>query len=157
MSDFRAHIVGDLDLSEARSQMESFLNEYKDKKLKITPEINTSQAQKAGEQAAQRAEKQNYQARKKNADAIMKESLANIEKQSKNKADIIKAQASGKDSTVDILKEQRKQLRSEGRKLQKEMRSYNDIYSPSERSQILRNNSSVRLFIVIFILLPLIE
>lgn len=251
MSDFRAHIVGDLDLSEARSQMESFLNEYKDKKLKITPEINTSQAQKAGEQAAQavskgmeksaqstgaqfaqavskgaskskkgkdlfgfseeqqkvrkkiakdaellqesypglnkkdakkdargyytaqeserkkaelaaqkaseqkmkdsisaineeskareRAEKQNYQARKKNADAIMKESLANIEKQSKNKADIIKAQASGKDSTVDILKEQRKQLRSEGRKLQKEMRSYNDIYSPSERSQILRN------------------
>lgn len=43
MSDFRAHIVGDLDLSEARSQMESFLNEYKDKKLKITPEINTSQ------------------------------------------------------------------------------------------------------------------
>ena len=251
MSDFRAHIVGDLDLSEARSQMESFLNEYKDKKLKITPEINTSQAQKAGEQAAQavskgmeksaqstgaqfaqavskgaskrkkgkdlfgfseeqqkvrkkiakdaellqesypglnekdakkdargyytaqeserkkadqaaqkaseqkmkdsisaineeskareRAEKQNYQTRKKNADAIMKESLANIEKQSKNKADIIKAQASGKDSTVDVLKEQRKQLRSEGRKLQKEMRSYNDIYSPSERSQILRN------------------
>lgn len=251
MSDFRAHIVGDLDLSEARSQMESFLNEYKDKKLKITPEINTSQAQKAGEQAAQavskgmeksaqstgaqfaqavskgaskskkgkdlfgfseeqqkvrkkiekdaeslqgaypglnkkdakkdargyytaqeserkkaeqaaqkaseqkmkdsisaineesktreRAEKQNYQARKKNADAIMKESLANIEKQSKNKADIIKAQASGKDSIVDVLKEQRKQLRSEGRKLQKEMRSYNDIYSPSERSQILRN------------------
>ena len=251
MSDFRAHIVGDLDLSEARSQMESFLNEYKDKKLKITPEINTSQAQKAGEQAAQavskgmkksaqstgaqfaqavskgaskskkgkdlfgfseeqqkvrkkiekdaeslqgaypglnkkdakkdargyytareserkkadqaaqkaseqkmkdsisaineeskareKAEKQNYQARKKNADAIMKESLANIEKQSKNKADIIKAQASGKDSTVDVLKEQRKQLRSEGRKLQKEMRSYNDIYSPSERSQILRN------------------
>lgn len=69
----------------------------------------------------------------------MKESLANIEKQSKNKADIIKAQASGKDSTVDVLKEQRKQLRSEGRKLQKEMRSYNDIYSPSERSQILRN------------------
>lgn len=251
MSDFRAHIVGDLDLSEARSQMESFLNEYKDKKLKITPEINTSQAQKAGEQAAQavskgikksaqstgaqfaqavskgaskskkgkdlfgfseeqqkvrkkiekdaeslqgaypglnkkdakkdargyytaqeserkkaeqaaqkaseqkmkdsisaineesktreRAEKQNYQTRKKNADAIMKESLANIEKQSKNKADIIKAQASGKDSIVDVLKEQRKQLRSEGRKLQKEMRSYNDIYSPSERSQILRN------------------
>lgn len=251
MSDFRAHIVGDLDLSEARSQMESFLNEYKDKKLKITPEINTSQAQKAGEQAAQaiskgmgksaqstgaqfaqavskgaskskkgkdlfgfseeqqkvrkkiakdaellqesypglnkkdakkdargyytaqeserkkadqaaqkaseqkmkdsisaineeskareRAEKQNYQTRKKNADAIMKESLANIEKQSKNKADIIKAQASGKDSTVDVLKEQRKQLRSEGRKLQKEMRSYNDIYSPSERSQIFRN------------------
>lgn len=251
MSDFRAHIVGDLDLSEARSQMESFLNEYKDKKLKITPEINTSQAQKAGEQVAQavskgmeksaqstgaqfaqavskgaskskkgkdlfgfseeqqkvrkkiakdaellqesypglnkkdakkdargyytaqeserkkadqaaqkaseqkmkdsisaineeskareRAEKQNYQTRKKNADAIMKESLANIEKQSKNKADIIKAQASGKDSTVDVLKEQRKQLRSEGRKLQKEMRSYNDIYSPSERSQILRN------------------
>lgn len=251
MSDFRAHIVGDLDLSEARSQMESFLNEYKDKKLKITPEINTSQAQKAGEQAAQavskgmeksaqstgaqfaqavskgaskskkgkdlfgfseeqqkvrkkiakdaellqesypglnkkdakkdargyytaqeserkkadqaaqkaseqkmkdsisaineeskareRAEKQNYQTRKKNADAIMKESLANIEKQSKNKADIIKAQASGKDSTVDVLKEQRKQLRSEGGKLQKEMRSYNDIYSPSERSQILRN------------------
>ena len=251
MSDFRAHIVGDLDLSEARSQMESFLNEYKDKKLKITPEINTSQAQKAGEQAAQavskgmeksaqstgaqfaqavskgaskskkgkdlfgfseeqqkvrkkiakdaellqesypglnkkdakkdargyytaqeserkkadqaaqkaseqkmkdsisaineeskareRAENQNYQTRKKNADAIMKESLANIEKQSKNKADIIKAQASGKDSTVDVLKEQRKQLRSEGRKLQKEMRSYNDIYSPSERSQILRN------------------
>lgn len=251
MSDFRAHIVGNLDLSEARSQMESFLNEYKDKKLKITPEINTSQAQKAGEQVAQtvskgmeksaqstgaqfaqavskgaskskkgkdlfgfseeqqkvrkkiakdaellqesypglnkkdakkdargyytaqeserkkadqaaqkaseqkmkdsisaineeskareRAEKQNYQTRKKNADAIMKESLANIEKQSKNKADIIKAQASGKDSTVDVLKEQRKQLRSEGRKLQKEMRSYNDIYSPSERSQILRN------------------
>lgn len=250
MSDFRAHIVGDLDLSEARSQMESFLNEYKDKKLKITPEINTSQAQKAGEQAAQavskgmkksaqstgaqfaqavskgaskskkgkdlfgfseeqqkmrqkvaddaqklqdtyglnekdakkdargyytaqeserkkaeqaakkasekkmkdsisaineesktreRAEKQNYQARKKYADSIMKESLANIEKQNKNKADIIKAQASGKDSTVDVLKEQRKQLRSEGRKLQKEMRSYNDIYSPSERSQILRN------------------
>lgn len=250
MSDFRAHIVGDLDLSEARSQMESFLNEYKDKKLKITPEINTSQAQKAGEQAAQavskgmekraqstgvqfaqavskgaskskkgkdlfgfseeqqkmrqkvaddaqklqdtyglnekdakkdargyytaqeserkkadqaaqkaseqkmkdsisaineeskereRAEKQNYQARKKYADAIMKESLANIEKQNKNKADIIKAQASGKDSTVDVLKEQRKQLRSEGRKLQKEMRSYNDIYSPSERSQIFRN------------------
>ena len=250
MSDFRAHIVGNLDLSEARSQMESFLNEYKDKKLKITPEINTSQAQKAGEQVAQavskgmeksaqstgaqfaqavskgaskskkgkdlfgfseeqqkvrkkiakdaellqesypglnkkdakkdargyytaqeserkkadqaaqkaseqkmkdsisaineeskareRAEKQNYQTRKKNADAIMKESLANIEKQSKNKADIIKAQASGKDSTVDVLKEQRKQLRSEGRKLQKEMRSYNDIYSPSERSQILR-------------------
>lgn len=250
MSDFRAHIVGDLDLSEARSQMESFLNEYKDKKLKITPEINTSQAQKAGEQAAQavskgmeksaqstgaqfaqavskgaskskkgkdlfgfseeqqkvrkkiakdaellqesypglnkkdakkdargyytaqeserkkadqaaqkaseqkmkdsisaineeskereRAEKQNYQARKKYADAIMKESLANIEKQNKNKADIIKAQASGKDSTVDVLKEQRKQLRAEGRKLQKEMRSYNDIYSPSERSQILR-------------------
>lgn len=231
--------------------MESFLNEYKDKKLKITPEINTSQAQKAGEQAAQavskgmeksaqstgaqfaqavskgaskskkgkdlfgfseeqqkvrkkiakdaellqesypglnkkdakkdargyytaqeserkkadqaaqkaseqkmkdsisaineeskereRAEKQNYQARKKYADAIMKESLANIEKQNKNKADIIKAQASGKDSTVDVLKEQRKQLRAEGRKLQKEMRSYNDIYSPSERSQILRN------------------
>ena len=89
--------------------------------------------------ARERAEKQNYQARKKNADAIMKESLANIEKQSKNKADIIKAQASGKDSTVDILKEQRKQLRSEGRKLQKEMRSYNDIYSPSKRSQILRN------------------
>jgi TP901 family phage tail tape measure protein len=251
LSDFRAHIVGNLDLSEARSQMESFLNEYKDKKLKITPEINTSQAQKAGEQVAQavskgmeksaqstgaqfaqavskgaskskkgkdlfgfseeqqkvrkkiakdaellqesypglnkkdakkdargyytaqeserkkadqaaqkaseqkmkdsisaineeskareRAEKQNYQTRKKNADAIMKESLANIEKQSKNKADIIKAQASGKDSTVDVLKEQRKQLRSEGRKLQKEMRSYNDIYSPSERSQILRN------------------
>lgn len=251
MSDFRAHIVGNLDLSEARSQMESFLNEYKDKKLKITPEINTSQAQKAGEQVAQavskgmeksaqstgaqfaqavskgaskskkgkdlfgfseeqqkvrkkiakdaellqesypglnkkdakkdargyytaqeserkkadqaaqkaseqkmkdsisaineeskareRAENQNYQTRKKNADAIMKESLANIEKQSKNKADIIKAQASGKDSTVDVLKEQRKQLRSEGRKLQKEMRSYNDIYSPSERSQILRN------------------
>ena len=251
MSDFRAHIVGNLDLSEARSQMESFLNEYKDKKLKITPEINTSHAQKAGEQVAQavskgmeksaqstgaqfaqavskgaskskkgkdlfgfseeqqkvrkkiakdaellqesypglnkkdakkdargyytaqeserkkadqaaqkaseqkmkdsisaineeskareRAEKQNYQTRKKNADAIMKESLANIEKQSKNKADIIKAQASGKDSTVDVLKEQRKQLRSEGRKLQKEMRSYNDIYSPSERSQILRN------------------
>ena len=153
MSDFRAHIVGDLDLSEARSQMESFLNEYKDKKLKITPEINTSQAQKASEQkmkdsisaineeskARERAEKQNYQTRKKNADAIMKESLANIEKQSKNKADIIKAQASGKDSTVDVLKEQRKQLRSEGRKLQKEMRSYNDIYSPSERSQILRN------------------
>lgn len=251
MSDFRAHIVGDLDLSEARSQMESFLNEYKDKKLKITPEINTSQAQKAGEQAAQavskgmeksaqstgaqfaqavskgaskrkkgkdlfgfseeqqkvrkkiakdaellqesypglnekdakkdargyytaqeserkkaeqaakkaseqkmkdsisaineesktreRAEKQNYQARKKYADSIMKESLANIEKQNKNKADIIKAQASGKDSIVDVLKEQRKQLRSEGRKLQKEMRSYNDIYSPSERSQILRN------------------
>lgn len=251
MSDFRAHIVGDLDLSEARSQMESFLNEYKDKKLKITPEINISQAQKAGEQAAQavskgmeksaqstgaqfaqavskgaskskkgkdlfgfseeqqkvrkkiakdaellqesypglnkkdakkdargyytaqeserkkadqaaqkaseqkmkdsisaineeskereRAEKQNYQARKKYADAIMKESLANIEKQNKNKADIIKAQASGKDSTVDVLKEQRKQLRAEGRKLQKEMRSYNDIYSPSERSQILRN------------------
>lgn len=250
MSDFRAHIVGDLDLSEARSQMESFLNEYKDKKLKITPEINTSQAQKAGEQAAQavskgmeksaqstgaqfaqavskgaskskkgkdlfgfseeqqkvrkkiekdaeslqgaypglnkkdakkdargyytareserkkaeqaaqkaseqkmkdsisaineeskereRAEKQNYQARKKYADAIMKESLANIEKQNKNKADIIKAQASGKDSTVDVLKEQRKQLRAEGRKLQKEMRSYDDIYSPSERSQILR-------------------
>lgn len=250
MSDFRAHIVGDLDLSEARSQMESFLNEYKDKKLKITPEINTSQAQKAGEQAAQavskgmeksaqstgaqfaqavskgaskskkgkdlfgfseeqqkvrkkiakdaellqesypglnkkdakkdargyytaqeserkkadqaaqkaseqkmkdsisaineeskareKAEKQNYQARKKNADAIMKESLANIEKQNKNKADIIKAQASGKDSTVDVLKEQRKQLRAEGRKLQKEMRSYDDIYSPSERSQILR-------------------
>lgn len=250
MSDFRAHIVGDLDLSEARSQMESFLNEYKDKKLKITPEINTSQAQKAGEQAAQavskgmeksaqstgaqfaqavskgaskskkgkdlfgfseeqqkvrkkiekdaeslqgaypglnkkdakkdargyytaqeserkkaeqaakkaseqkmkdsisaineesktreRAEKQNYQARKKYADSIMKESLANIEKQNKNKADIIKAQASGKDSTVDVLKEQRKQLRAEGRKLQKEMRSYDDIYSPSERSQILR-------------------
>lgn len=250
MSDFRAHIVGDLDLSEARSQMESFLNEYKDKKLKITPEINISQAQKAGEQAAQavskgmeksaqstgaqfaqavskgaskskkgkdlfgfseeqqkvrkkiekdaeslqgaypglnkkdakkdargyytareserkkaeqaaqkaseqkmkdsisaineeskereRAEKQNYQARKKYADAIMKESLANIEKQNKNKADIIKAQASGKDSTVDVLKEQRKQLRAEGRKLQKEMRSYDDIYSPSERSQILR-------------------
>lgn len=57
MSDFRAHIVGDLDLSEARSQMESFLNEYKDKKLKITPEINTSQAQKAGEQAAQAVSK----------------------------------------------------------------------------------------------------
>lgn len=49
----------------------------------------------------------------------MKESLANIEKQNKNKADIIKAQASGKDSTVDVLKEQRKQLRAEGRKLQK--------------------------------------
>ena len=35
MSDFRAHIVGDLDLSEARSQMESFLNEYKDKNFTI--------------------------------------------------------------------------------------------------------------------------
>lgn len=250
MSDFRAHIVGDLDLSEARSQMESFLNEYKNKKLQITPDVNISQAQKAGEQAVQaiskgmeksaqstgaqfaqavskgaskskkgkdlfgfseeqqkvrkkiakdaellqesypglnkkdakkdargyytaqeserkkadqaaqkaseqkmkdsisaineeskereRAEKQNYQARKKYADAIMKESLANIEKQNKNKADIIKAQASGKDSTVDVLKEQRKQLRAEGRKLQKEIRSYDDIYSPSERSQILR-------------------
>lgn len=202
MSDFRAHIVGDLDLSQARSQMESFLSEYKNKQLKITPQINTSQAQKAGKQAAQavsqgmskvartgnatdifgfskarqdfrqqvndatkslktqypklsnkdakkdaeqyyaaqeKAEKKSYQTRKKNADSLMRQSLDNIEKQNKNKADIIKAQAAGKDSTVDYLREQRRQLKQEARSLQQESKQYRDIYSSKEQSRILNN------------------
>lgn len=49
MSDFIAHIVGELDLSAARSQMDSFLSEYENKKIKITPEINSNSLNKAGQ------------------------------------------------------------------------------------------------------------
>ena len=47
MSDFIAHIVGELDLSSARSQMDSFLSEYENKKIEITPQINSSGLYKA--------------------------------------------------------------------------------------------------------------
>lgn len=47
MSDFIAHIVGELDLSAARSQMDSFLSEYENKKIEITPQINSSGLDKA--------------------------------------------------------------------------------------------------------------
>lgn len=204
MSDFIAHIVGELDLSAARSQMDSFLSEYENKKIKITPEINSNSLNKAGQLIGQqitqganqnlgkgkidpsvaidfskgrqqvraniketkkeirdalgkksirnkdamsdakklydeqeRQEKALITQRKKNANDLLKQQLKNVDQLNKNKADIIKNQASGNSATVDSLKRERQQLQAESKRLKSEMKQYTDVYTPKEQSRIL--------------------
>lgn len=127
MSDFRAHIVGDLDLSEARSQMENFLNEYKDKKLKITPEINTSQAQKAGQQAMQAVAKGVQKGNKSGDIYGFSEYQQNLREQiKKGKNDLRQAYPtlSNKDAKADAKKyysAQESAVKQEAQKVQKQI------------------------------------
>lgn len=127
MSDFRAHIVGDLDLSEARSQMESFLNEYKDKKLKITPDINTSQAQKAGQQAMQAVAKGVQKGNKSGDIYGFSEYQQNFREQiKKGKNDLRQAYPtlSNKDAKADAKKyysAQESAVKQEAQKVQKQI------------------------------------
>lgn len=204
MSDFIAHIVGELDLSAARSQMDSFLSEYENKKIKITPEINSNSLNKAGQLIGQqitqganqnlgkgkidpsvaidfskgrqqvraniketkkeirdalgkksirnkdamsdakklydeqeRQEKALITQRKKNANDLLKQQLKNVDQLNKNKADIIKNQASGNSATVDSLKRERQQLQAESKRLKSEMKQYTDVYTPKEQSRML--------------------
>ncbi len=85
----------------------------------------------------ERQEKALITQRKKNANDLLKQQLKNVDQLNKNKADIIKNQASGNSATVDSLKRERQQLQAESKRLKSEMKQYTDVYTPKEQSRIL--------------------
>lgn len=84
-------------------------------------------------------DRKNQSTRKKNAEIILNEELALIQKQAKNKADIIKNSFSGNTETVSVLKEERLKMKSEMKKLNADMKQYNDIFDSKTHSSILNS------------------
>ena len=78
-------------------------------------------------------------AEKRAASANLKQQLANVEKLNQNKANIITARASGKSSTVESLRAERKAIQAEQKQLQKEARRYNNVegYSQNDRAKAI--------------------
>ena len=77
MSDFIAHIVGELDLSAARSQMDSFLSEYENKKEAIDKaKADKLQKEQEAKEKAER-EKAEKEAKAKAKEEARQESYSN--------------------------------------------------------------------------------
>lgn len=149
MSDFIAHIVGELDLSAARSQMDSFLSEYENKKIEITPQINSSgldkalsgnsgQYQKAGQNIGKQIS-QGINSGVKLSDGLKAFSEGNQKQRkeiSKNAEELQKAyNIEPKDAYSDAQKYQRKEIKETNQQLKEQQKLQEQNIAQTRRNQ----------------------
>lgn len=149
MSDFIAHIVGELDLSAARSQMDSFLSEYENKKIEITPQINSSgldkalsgnsgQYQKAGQNIGKQIS-QGVNSGVKLSDGLKAFSEGQQKQRkeiSKNAEELQKAYSiESKDAYSDAQKYQRKEIKETNQQLKEQQKLQEQNIAQTRRNQ----------------------
>lgn len=149
MSDFIAHIVGELDLSAARSQMDSFLSEYENKKIEITPQINSSvldkalsgnsgQYQKAGQNIGKQIS-QGVNSGVKLSDGLKAFSEGQQKQRkeiSKNAEELQKAyNIEPKDAYSDAQKYQRKEIKETNQQLKEQQKLQEQNIAQTRRNQ----------------------
>lgn len=158
MSDFIAHIVGELDLSAARSQMDSFLSEYENKKIEITPQINSSgldkalsgnsgQYQKAGQNIGKQIS-QGINSGVKLSDGLKAFSEGQQKQRkeiSKNADELQKAyNIEPKDAYSDAQKYQRKEIKETNQQLKEQQKLQEQNIAQTRRNQKNMNSIAIQ-------------